>query len=282
MIRTPVPLALPSRSRRSRATASTSRAAAAPSDGSGVRHRRPAGERQSEGLVPAGDRAGDRGELGSRRLPAAGRLVAAGDPEIEHRVGGEAEPRDAVDEAGRVGERDRLRRPLGQVRPERVVEAPRGGRGALAGGGRHRVGRRLAVAARRPRTRPPRRGSARSRRRPRRAPGRAPVTDAARPEEEPDGEADGAAERDVLDAQEPDVPADRLDDVVEDHERDRERGLARGERDRRRREPGDQDGDGEKQPEHASRSSRSARAAPRRRRTRPPCRPARGRRSGRC
>src|SRR5262249_6090872 len=55
-----------------------------------------------------------------------------------------------------------------------------------------------------------------------------------RPEEEADAEADRESDRDVLDADEADAPADRLDDVEEDEEHDREAGLARGERDRTR------------------------------------------------
>ena len=73
---------------------------------------------------------------------------------------------------------------------------------------------------------------------------------AARPEQESDDEAHGAADRDVLDPDQSDSPADRLEDVEQDHERQRERGLAGSERDRRRCEPGKEDRQREENPEH--------------------------------
>ena len=105
---------------------------------------------------------------------------------------------------------------------------------------------------------------------------------AARPEEEPDGDADGAADGDVLDPHEADAPARRLEDVEEDHERERERGLAGGERDRRRSEAGEQDRRRAAGTRATSCWCRSRRAGRRRRRTRRPCRAGRGGRSGRC
>ena len=73
---------------------------------------------------------------------------------------------------------------------------------------------------------------------------------AARPEEQPDEEAHRAAERDVFDPQQPDTPSGRLDDVEQDHDRQRERGLSCGERDRRRGEAGEQDGRRKQEPQH--------------------------------
>src|SRR5439155_3902898 len=57
----------------------------------------------------------------------------------------------------------------------------------------------------------------------------------ARPEQETDTEADREADCDVLDADQPDAPADGLDDVEEHQEDDREARLSGGERDRPRR-----------------------------------------------
>src|ERR1035438_5258244 len=45
------------------------------------------------------------------------------------------------------------------------------------------------------------------------------------PEHQADPEADSEADRDVLDTDEPDLPADRLDDVEQDQDDDCERGL---------------------------------------------------------
>ena len=73
---------------------------------------------------------------------------------------------------------------------------------------------------------------------------------AARPKEETDAEADREADRDVLDADQPHPPADRLDDVEEHEEDDREARLARGKRDRARRVGGEQDRDGQHAPQH--------------------------------
>ena len=105
---------------------------------------------------------------------------------------------------------------------------------------------------------------------------------AARPEQQADEQADAAADRDVLDAQQPDLPADGLDDVVKEHERQRERGLPGRERDRRRREAGEAGSRSAAGTRAASCPSRSARAAHRRRRSRRPCRRARAGRSARC
>ena len=52
---------------------------------------------------------------------------------------------------------------------------------------------------------------------------------AARPEQQPDREAHRAADRDVLDPHQPDLPARGREDVEEDQQRERERGLAGGE-----------------------------------------------------
>ena len=73
---------------------------------------------------------------------------------------------------------------------------------------------------------------------------------AARPEQEADAEADGESDRDVLDSHDADPPADRLDDVEEHDQRDREARLAGGERDRPRRIGGEQDRDRQDGPEH--------------------------------
>src|ERR1035441_2383975 len=51
------------------------------------------------------------------------------------------------------------------------------------------------------------------------------------PEHQADPEADSEADRDVLDTDEPDLPADRLDDVEQDQDDDCERGLPGRERD---------------------------------------------------
>ena len=98
------------------------------------------------------------------------------------------------------------------------------------------------------RTRRRRRGSERCRHRPgKRRAKRSSRT--ARPEQEPDGKADGAADRDVLDPHKPHLPARRLEDVEHDQQRQRERGLTRGERNRRRRETGEQDSRWKEQPQ---------------------------------
>src|SRR5919106_3142206 len=49
---------------------------------------------------------------------------------------------------------------------------------------------------------------------------------AARPEQQANAEADRESERDVLDPDDADPPADRLDEVEEHEKRDREAGLA--------------------------------------------------------
>ena len=138
------------------------------------------------------------------------RLAVVALPQVEHRVGGRRSAGDAGDEAGHLGQRHGLGAALGEVAAERVVEPPRdaaaarmrlvGGRlGGRASGSQQpmpnstarvevaravdvRVGQRLAQRGRR----------------------------AARPEQQPDDEAHGAAERDVLDAHQPDAPAGRL------------------------------------------------------------------------
>ena len=77
------------------------------------------------------------------------------------------------------------------------------------------------------------------------------VAGPAGPEEQTDSEADAEADRDVLDAHEPNLPADRLNEVEEDEEDDGEPGLARRERDRPRRVGRKQDRKRQHGPQHA-------------------------------
>ena len=56
-----------------------------------------------------------------------------------------------------------------------------------------------------------------------------PRSGTARPEQETDYEADREADGDVLDANQPDLPTDRLDQVEENEQHDREGCLACGE-----------------------------------------------------
>src|ERR1039457_2488720 len=72
---------------------------------------------------------------------------------------------------------------------------------------------------------------------------------AARPEHQADPEAHGEADRDVLDPDEPDLPADGLNEVEEHDQDDGERGLARRERDHPRGVRGDQHGNREYAPQ---------------------------------
>ena len=83
----------------------------------------------------------------------AWRVVAL--PQVEHGVGGEAQAGDAGDEAGHVGQRDRLGAALGQVAAEGVVE-PRG-EAAAAASAAASVGGAAGVAAARGQQRPERR-----------------------------------------------------------------------------------------------------------------------------
>ena len=73
---------------------------------------------------------------------------------------------------------------------------------------------------------------------------------AARPEQQPDAEADREPDGHVLDPHEADAPADRLDDVEEHEQHDREPRLAGGERDRARRVGGEQHRDRQHRPQH--------------------------------
>ena len=70
------------------------------------------------------------------------------------------------------------------------------------------------------------------------------------PEEQPDAETDRKADRDILDSNDADTPADRLDDVEEDEEDDGKAGLSRSERDRPRCVGGEQHGDRQHSPQH--------------------------------
>ena len=192
-------------------------------------------------VVPPDHRAGDLRQLGSRGLTiaAVGRAHAAL-PEVEHGIGGEPDSDNAVHEPRHIGERHLLRSALGEEGAERVVEPPRGGCSAHSLG--LRWGRHLPVAARGAEL--DRGGQVAS------AVGvrlgellRERLPGAAGPEQQPDDEADGEADRDVLDADEPDPPARRGDDVEQDHDRDCERRLPCLERHRGRREPGHQNGE---------------------------------------
>ena len=130
-------------------------------------------------------------------------------------------PDDAGDEAGDLGERDRLGAALGEVAAEGVVEPARGRRGAqrLVGSARA-AGACDGVAAPHAELARRRRGSSRCRRRPRPAPGRARRRRRA---------ARTAGRRARLTAQpiamssmrtQPDLPALGREDVEEDQQRD--------------------------------------------------------------
>ena len=70
------------------------------------------------------------------------------------------------------------------------------------------------------------------------------------PEQQADAEADSEADRDVLDAHEPNAPAGRLDEVEEHEEDDGETRLPGRERNRPRRVRGEQDRNRQHAPEH--------------------------------
>ena len=163
-------------------------------------------------------------------------------------------PAAAGDRVARSGAGAACRRPAARAAAWRSAWSPaRRGRRAAPSSRRTAavVAARRAVglgrrAARRP-SRCPReeRGARRGRRRPgrRRRPRR---PRAARTADRP--EAHRAADRDVLDAHDPDVPADRREQVEEHRDRHGEGRLADGERRRARRVGGEEDRDGQRDP----------------------------------
>ncbi len=68
------------------------------------------------------------------------------------------------------------------------------------------------------------------------------------PEEQPHHQTDRAPERYVFDAHHADLPPVGLNDIEEDQNGHRETGLSRGKRDSRRRETGEEDGEGQEDP----------------------------------
>ena len=100
---------------------------------------------------------------------------------------------------------------------------------------------------------------------------------AARPDQETGEEADPGPDRDVLDADQPDLPADRVDQVEEDEDDDREGGLAGGEGDGAHRVGGEEDGERQQRPEDRRLGADGGDQEAAERRSRPGCRAARGR-----
>jgi hypothetical protein len=82
------------------------------------------GEGGREGFVPASHALAAGAELaaGGGAIASGAAVVAL--PQIEHRIGGEAQPGGSREQAGHVGERDRFRASFGKVAAESVVEAP--------------------------------------------------------------------------------------------------------------------------------------------------------------